>query len=206
MAPMKAAPVLPTEELVRSACREYADDIADQALTELFSQFPRNDSHAHVLLKVVALNRLYSAGVLAVYDVALHIYQHAAEIDAALKIGAPDIVDRIVSGTHVILRRTGKEIHFWSFATKYCSWHNPTSYPIWDARVCRYLSSLKKTEYAEFSRPDLWERYADFKNLMNRFRTQAKLESFTFKEIDHFLWKYGEKPKRTERTMSETQI
>lgn len=206
MAPMKAAPVLPTEELVRSAYREFADGITDRALRELFSQYPRNDNHAHVLLKVVALNRLYSAGILAVYDVAWHIYQQAPEIDAALKIGAPDVVDRIAKGTNVRLKATGKEVHFWSFATKYCSFHNPTSYPLWDRRVCRYLRSLKKTEYAEFAHPDLWEHYTEFKNLMSRFRTQAKLESFTFKEIDTFLWKYGEKPKRTERTTSGTQI
>lgn len=204
---MKAAPVLPTEELVRSACLWFdSDDLAGSTLRELFSQYPRNDNHAHVLLKVAALNSLYGAGVLAVYDVALHIYQQAPEIDAGLKIGAPDIVDRIAKGHNVRSSKTGKEIHFWSFATKYCSWHNPTSYPLWDSRVCSYLSSLKKTEYAEFAHPDVWERYAEFKNLMNRFRIQAKLESCTFKEIDKFLWKYGEKPKRTERARSGTQI
>jgi hypothetical protein len=204
---MKAAPVLPTEELVRSASGDFhADGIPDQALKELFSQYPHNDSHAHVLLKVAALNSLYGAGVRAVYDVALHIYRQAPEIDAGLKIGAPDIVDRIAKGHNVRLRKTGKEIHFWCFATKYCCWHNPTSYPIWDARVCRYLRSLKKTEYAKFAHPDAWERYADFQNLMIGFRTQAKLESCTFKEIDEFLWTYGEKPKRTERARSGIQI
>lgn len=206
MARMKTAPVLPTEELVRNACLEYADDPGDQALRDLFSHYPRNDNLAHVLLKVAAVNSLYSAGVLDVGKVARHIYQQAPEVDAALKIGASDIVDRIAKGHNVRKGRTGKEIHFWSFATKYCSWHNPSSYPLWDSRVCRYLSSLKKTKYAEVSHPDLWECYADFKDLISRFRTLAGLESFTFKEIDAFLWKYGEKAKRTKRATSGTLV
>jgi len=174
------------------ACREfYADDIADRALRELFNQYPRNDNHAHVLLKVVAVNRLYSAGVLAVYDVARNIYQHAQEIDADLVGGAAEIVDRIAN---VTISATGKEIHFWSFATKYCSFHNPDSYPIWDSRVRRYLRSLKETEFPEFANPDLWEHYAEFKELMSKFRKRFKLESLNFKEIDIFLYKYGEKP------------
>lgn len=143
--PMKDVPVLPTEELVRSACREFdADGTTDQALMELFSLYPHNDNHGHVQLKVAALNSLYGAGVLAVYDVAKHIYQQAREIDAGLRIGEPDIVDRIAKGHNVRSRKTGKEIHFWSFASKYCSFHNPTSYPLWDARVCTYLSFFEK--------------------------------------------------------------
>lgn len=171
---------------------------------ELFRLYPHNDNHGHVQLKVAALNTLYGAGVLAVYDVARHIYQQAPEIDAGLKIGAPEVVDRIAKGHNVRSRKTGKEIHFWSFASKYCSFHNPTSYPLWDSRVCTYLSSLRKTEYAEFAHPDVWERYADFTSLMDRFRTQAKLELFTFREIDHFLFKYGERPRRTARATSGT--
>lgn len=57
---------------------------------------------------------------------------------------------------------------------------------------------------AEFAHPDVWERYEDFKSLMKCFRTRTGLELFTFREIDHFLWKYGEKPKRTARAVSGT--
>src|ERR1700683_3664825 len=136
---MGVEPVLPTEERVRAACREYDGDIAERALRELFTQYPRNSDRAHVLLKVVALNRLYSAGILAVYDVANHICQQ--EIDAALSNGAPEVVDKIAK---VTISSSGKQRGFWSFATKYCSWHNQPSYPMWDSRFCRYLRCLNK--------------------------------------------------------------
>ena len=152
---MGVEPVLPTEERVRAACREYDGDIAERALRELFTQYPRNNDRAHVLLKVVALNRLYSAGILAVYDVANHICQQ--EIDAALSNGAPEVVDKIAK---VTISSSGKQRGFWSFATKYCSWHNQASYPMWDSRVCRYLRCLNKyllsLNETPFGDPDYW--------------------------------------------------
>lgn len=167
---------------------EWKNDIADEALRDLFGQCPRNENHAHVLLKVVALNRLYSAGIFAVYDVAEHIHRHAKEIDAGLKIGDPETVDTIRG---VTVNATGKQRNFWSFATKYCSWHNQAEYPMWDTRVCRYLRALRVPEFAH---PDSWTRYADFKKLVTDFRTRYHLESFTFKQIDMFMWKYGVPP------------
>lgn len=166
-------------------CDEFKTDLADEALLELFSQYPGNDNRAHVLLKVVALNRLYSAGILAVYDVANHIHQHSQEIDKGLSIGNPEVVDMIHK---ITISTTGKERKFWSFATKYCSWHNQNEYPMWDKRVCSYLCSLGVKEFAH---PDAWTRYADFKELISSFRTRYRLESFTFKQIDMFMWKYG---------------
>lgn len=169
-------------------CDERKSDITDEALRELFGQYPRNDNRAHVLLKVVALNRLYSAGIFAVYDVADHIHRLAQEIDAGLVIGNPEIVDMI---HRVKIRANGKHRRFWSFATKFCCWHNQHEYPMWDTRVCRYLCSLGVKEFAH---PGAWTRYADFKKLISDFRARYHLESFTFKQIDMFMWKYGAPP------------
>jgi len=171
-------------------CEEFKTDLAEEALGDLFSQYPRNNDRAHVLLKVVALNRLYSAGIFAVYDVAEHIYRNAQEIDAGLEIGNPEIVDMIHG---VTIRATGKERKFWSFATKYCSWHNQAEYPMWDTHVCKYLCSLGLEEFAH---PDAWTRYADFRKLVSAFRTRYNLDAFTFKQIDMFMWKYGAEPVR----------
>jgi hypothetical protein len=182
---LKLARILPTKELIMEACKESEGDIADQALQLLFDQYRQNNQRAQVLLKVVTLNRLYSAGILAVYDVAEHIHQRAAEIDAALDRGSPEIVDTIAKVT--IRSRVGA-LNFYSFASKYCSWHNQLEYPIWDSRVCRYLSSLEGTPFAH---PDRWTHYAEFKDLMCDFRSHYKLGDFTFKQIDMFLWKHG---------------
>jgi hypothetical protein len=196
---MKAALVLPNEERVRSACRKFDDDnsVVEHALRDLFSQYPLNDTHSHVLLKVVALNRLYATQILAVHDVACHIYDQAQDIDAGLAIGSTEIVDRI---TRVTIRSTGKEVNFYSFASKYCSWHNHDKYPIWDSRVRRYLCSLrrslKNTSLAGLlgTNPDLWNHYSEFVTIMHSFRDHFKLGAFTFKEIDKFIWSSAGEP------------
>jgi hypothetical protein len=203
---MEINPTDPNPSSVRDACERFDKENAvdERALAELFRQYPTNDDEAHVLLKVVALNKLYATNILAVRPVARHIYEHAEEVDRALKGNppSPEVVDQIVAFTKPA---TGRQE--WVFATKYCSWHRPESYPIWDSRVALYLRSLKGspftrpdnwTDYPQFAdydgrwRPDNWTHYGEFAVLMNRFRDSYNLRSLTFKEIDKFLFLSGE--------------
>jgi hypothetical protein len=179
---MEAGPTRPNEENVRFACEQFDKEngLTEQALDILFMQYRRNDNHSHVLLKVVALNRLYSTSIFAVHDVAKHIYDHSEGIDSALIAGA-GVVDQIAK---VVISSTGKVRSNYSFASKYCSWHNQSAYPIWDGRVCRCLASLKGTR---FVKPDRWARYAEFVALTSAFREYYRLDSFGFKQIDKFL-------------------
>ncbi|HLY40232.1 MAG TPA: hypothetical protein VKR52_03420 [Terracidiphilus sp.] len=191
----ESMPVVPTPDLVSDACKKFdeANDVVEQALTDLFNRYPRNDKQSNVLLKVVALNRLYSTNIFAVYDVAHHIWQLSEDVDSALASGVPEIVDKIA---RVTITTTGKNRTNYSFATKYCSWHNQASYPIWDSRVDRYLRSMRQTSFAKFLNPhgDLWNCYPEFVKLMTDFRDFYGLGSFNFKQIDKFLYAHGVKP------------
>jgi hypothetical protein len=129
--------------------------------------------------------------ILAVRDVASHICQQSQDVDAALAIGSPDIVDRIAP---VTMSSTGKVRNNYSFATKYCSWHNPTKYPIWDARVNRYFLRLRcQNPSLPFPRPSgyLWDHYHEFLTLVTAFHDHYELGSLTFKQIDKFLYQEG---------------
>jgi hypothetical protein len=179
----------PTVDLVTAACGRFdrENEIIERALKELFDQFPGNSDLSHVLLKVVALNRLYSTQILAVVDVAQQIHRNAQAIDSALAAGSSQIVDKIA---RVTLSVSGKERNNFSFATKYCSWHNPGAYPIWDSRVDKYLWTLQKQDhFAPFfkTNADLWD-YPKFREVIIAFRDFYGLGSFTFKETDKFLW------------------
>ncbi len=158
------------------------------------NEYARNDDPAHVLLKVITLARIYNTHTYAVYHAARYIQGRAKEIDEALNKSDPDIVDIIANVT-----LDHSEKHAWSFASKYCSWHKPASYPMWDSRVCVYLSCLNKylrsVKETPFASPYNWTKYREFKKLIEAFRDRYKLGSFSFKEIDMFLWKYGEKQK-----------
>jgi len=205
---MKMALRRPTAELVNAACDKFDLDnfVIEEALNELFNQYQGNGSLPQVLLKVVSLNRLYSTQILAVMDVARHIHQNAKEIDFGLPTGSPLVVETIGKVTIGI---TGKERYNYSFATKYCSWHNPTAYPIWDSRVDKYLWRLQKQDnFAPFfkTNADMWD-YPKFVEVMTAFRKVYGLESFTFKETDKFLWSeqipINEPPAEVEKLVGE---
>jgi hypothetical protein len=184
----------PTPEGVFAACERFdrENDLTERALAELFGQYPGNENDAHILLKVVALNGLYHTQILALHDVANHIYERGKDIDSALRVGSPEIVDTIAE---VVIPATERTRHNWSFATKYCSWHRPDSYPIWDSRVSAYLRWLTQKPSGSFllKNPDNWKRYGEFVEMVHNLRRVCGLGEFSFKQIDKFLYTEGEK-------------
>jgi molybdopterin-biosynthesis enzyme MoeA-like protein len=188
----------PNEELVRAACKAFDEDCrdAEEALAELFGHYRNNSALHHVLPKVVTLNALYSTQIPVysktipnVFDVAGHICRNGGDIDSALLAGSPEIVDRIAE----ITVSGKKSRNYFSFATKYCSWHNPLCYPIYDSRVYEYLRLLRKSGdfTTDFDIEGHW-KYPAFRDLMGHFREHYHLGSLSFKDIDKFLWSCGE--------------
>jgi len=184
----------PTADHILAACEKFdkQNAVVEQALTELFCQYPRNDNNSHVLLKVAALNALYSTRILALQDVAHHIYERGKHIDSALALGSSKIVDTIAA---VRISATGKVRRNYSFASKYCSWHKQGSYPIWDSRVKAYLTWLRQTPKGGFlvKNPDDWGYYREFVEMVNDLREVYNLGALSLKQIDKFLYTEGEK-------------
>lgn len=191
----------PTVELVRARCDEFDKErLAEDALRQLWERFPRNTETSHVLLKVLALNKLYSTRVrdIDVETLARHIA--GLDIDPLLAKGSPCTVARITQCNN--LR------NYYSFATKYCSWHNPDAYPIYDTRVDECLWFYKKQDghqkgYPKFHRQDLFD-YPKLREVVTEFCHFYKLGlvdpldawsiggSFNFRAIDKFLWLQAE--------------
>jgi hypothetical protein len=182
---------LPNSVLVREACLLFNEQnrLLESALRELFERYPKNTQPSHVLLKVAAVNALYHTNIYAVETVALHIAEHGAAIDAAFAAGEPEIVD-LISRVEV---KKGKTRQFFSFASKYASWHRPGEYPIYDSRVYGYLSHVKReTNLFGFLTGTDWN-YARFKGEMSQFREHFQLNDCTYKELDAFLYMEGAK-------------
>lgn len=153
-------------------------------LTRLFKQYPENTDVDQVLLKTKVLNLLYSTQIRAVNVVAKHIT--GLGIDPYLSAGAPEVVDLIAKV------KLGEKIrNNFSFASKYCSWHNPTAYPIYDGNVDACLWHYKKQDsFIAFPRNGY--SYPDFVRIMIAFRDFYGLTLFSFKQLDKFLWYRGE--------------
>jgi len=177
----------PTPDLVVSYVTRFEQkgfSVADEAISKLFQAFPYNQKIEDVWLKVVALNGLYNTNIYATYDVAKRIYE--LNIEAQLEQRSPEVVNQIA-----LVKIRGKTRRNYSFASKYCSWHVPDAYPIYDSFVERLIWAYEKRDrFAQLRRTDLQD-YPRYKETIESFRDFYGLAQFDFKKLDKFLWLYG---------------
>jgi hypothetical protein len=177
----------PTVELVEAECRKFDSDastkLGEEAIAQLREQFPRNTEVSHVLLKILVLNKVYSTRIddMEVWPLARHIA--GLGIDSLMDQGDAAAVIRIYKCANLRM--------YYSFATKFCSWHNPTAYPIYDryTDVCLW-AYRKQDRFADFQRQDLG-RYEKLVEIVSTFRHRYGLHCFTFRQMDKFLWRTG---------------
>jgi hypothetical protein len=179
----------PTPALVREYIHKFdtgRDGRVDKALLELFRAFPQNNRMEHILFKVLGLNALYSTEIIAVQPVARHIL--SLNLDAKLAQGAAELVNQIARTP----MKDGKVRRNYSFATKYCSWHMPAAYPIFDSVVGKLISEYQRLDrFANYTWQHELTDYLVFKQAIEAFREKYGLSDFSFKELDKFLWSYG---------------
>lgn len=160
------------------------EDAKTAALALLFSSYPKNTNIGEVLAKTATLNALYSTNILGLVAATEHIV--ASKIDPLLAAASPKAVtslERMTFGTKS--RRT------YSFATKYCSWHRPDIYPIYDQFVGKALLAYNaQSSFTEFTAADL-NNYEAFLKIVQAFIARYELQACSLKEVDYFLWFYG---------------
>ena len=161
--------------------------LQELALNKLFFVLsPNNSSIEDILIKAATLNDFYSTNIFSIYPVAKHIL--SLRIDERLCAGDESLVDEIK-----VVEIGGKQKHFYSFATKYCSHHNPEAYPIYDSYVDEVLCHFRsKDRFDSFSSNDL-KNYARFKDVLKKFRQFYGLDEFSLKQLDQYLWQLGKK-------------
>jgi hypothetical protein len=176
----------PSPDAVRDARKQFADgnSLVESTVQTLFSRFPANTDPAEVASKVIVLSQLYSARVLNIHALLLAEHIVKMQIDPLLNQGSAEAVERITN-----CPETRK---YYSFATKYCSWHRPDAFPMWDGNVEEALWFYKKKDgFHRFKRKHFGE-YQTFREIVRAFRSFYGLTSFNFKAIDEFLWIVGD--------------
>lgn len=182
--------------------RNYRDQEA--ALTWLFKTYPHNTDLNQVLIKVTALNALYSTYIFHITETARHVIE-LKDFDRRVREGDLSLV-RDLAIFKVILKtdnsKTGesktdeedestREKHIFSFASKYCSWHNPEAYPIYDSKVRDKLRLFKNTPKSglTYKKGDL-ETYEGFCKAITELRDKFCLGP-SMKRIDRYLWAWA---------------
>lgn len=173
--------------------------LQENSLDKLFfGEFKKNDDIHNILIKASTLNDFYSTNIFSIFPVAKHILE--LNIDDRLENNDTELVNEIAKITI-----NEKDKNFYSFATKYCSHHKPDDYPIYDSYVEKMLIHFNKEDkFGNFKREDL-KNYTRFKEILIEFRKFYKLEDYTLKEIDKYLWQAGKEymPKKYKKNAEE---
>ena len=178
----------PTPDHVRAGIAGFDADprsrLGDESVSLVFRQWPENDDYHEILVKVVVLNRLYSTNIYDPYTVAQHILNLA--IDDRLGAGDADLIVDVAA-----VQFGGRTRILYSFATKYCAWHRPDLFQIYDSYVDWLLWEYRRAfQFAQFRRDDLRD-YRKYVDVVQALSDRFGLHEFSRKEIDKFLWVEG---------------
>ena len=157
----------------------------EKALDKLFMGIcKRNDNIEDILIKCSSLNDFYSTNIFDIHTVAQHIL--SLKIDERLEDGDLSLVDEI---SHVEVN--GKLHTFYSFATKYCSHHNPERYAIYDSYVEKVLLSMNSRDhFMKFKQEEL-KVYETYMRVIKAFQQRYGLMQYNIKRLDQYLWQLG---------------
>lgn len=160
--------------------------LQESALDKLFFHtYPSNTEIEEVLVKVATLNDFYSTQIFSVYPVAKHIVN--LSIDERLRSGDANLVNDISS----VKMKNGTNKNFYSFATKYCSHHQPEKYAIYDDYVVKVLKYFRNVDgFSEFSDSELKD-YKEFNGVLHDFQEFYGLQKYNLKLLDRYLWLLG---------------
>lgn len=174
--------------------------IQEEILQCLLKRFPDHKKYAAVETKAKLLNLFYSTSINAIALMSRHIFE-IKKIDERLDKGDKKLVADIAN----LVFPDGKERNNYSFATKYCAYHQPTRYPIFDRIVESVFISLFKNNKLDgykytrtnintsraFSISAFKERLKDYTfyvQIYDSFMKQYDLQSFTYRQVDSYLW------------------
>ena len=147
-----------------------------------FDLIPENKQIEDILIKCSTLNDFYSTNIFSIYPVAKHIFE--LNIDKRLKECDLTLVNDIADVTELDRR-------FYSFASKYCSHHNPEQFPIYDNYVDKVLRYFRRVDkFANFKNEDLKD-YVKFKTILDEFKVYYALNQYSLKDLDRYLWLLG---------------
>jgi hypothetical protein len=171
--------------------------LQEKSLGLLFNEFCLgNTKLEYVLLKVTALNQFYSTRIFDTYSVAKHILK--MDVDQRLERRDCSLVNELA-----LITIKGKQINFYSFASKYCSHHVPEAFPIYDSFVEKMLWHYVGVDnFTSFKKAEL-KQYARYVQIIAAFREFYGLENFSLRQIDIFLWLAGKEffpPKHSKKS------
>lgn len=177
--------------------RKYSNDIG--LIEKIIRAHPLNDDIFWIAIKISMIDVINSTQLskqrawLSLYDIAEIILN--LKIDGCIKAGNPEVVSRIARECK---RRYG--VNLFSFASKYCVYHNIFAYGKDDFSIFDNIVSKNLYKYStaknplKVTQPDRWRNKIDYK-AFNDYIGALLDEKGIYKSVkgrrrmfDHFVW------------------
>ncbi len=163
----------------------------DEALNKLFKKtYPKNTSFEDVVIKVLALDNYYST----------NLKEEQIRIITNLIIQNQDIDKQLENGERCVVDYIGKTKpgvkNAYVFASKYCSFHKPDKYIVFDKYSWMAMHDLFDKGIIKSNIPKYGSKSMDFGayklycGCMDELKKTYFLNE-CYKKIDEFLWTYG---------------
>jgi len=196
----------PSPEMVRHYVNLFDQDKrvrdVDDTIRTIVRVYPENSVLSDVLIKTCLINDLYGTNVYGTYSMARHIYELNIDDDLT---GCSKVRLSLVSKiAHCKFKENIRVCY--SFATKYCNWHDPISFPIYDGIVDNVLWAYRKQGCLSRYKANDVQDYTFFKGVIDQLISCFNLSEFNYKQIDKFLWMYGRNVSEDENQGSSAAI
>ncbi|MBA7583605.1 hypothetical protein ES708_25552 [subsurface metagenome] len=161
---------------------------ADEILENIFKKDRENINLSVIYQKVVLLNSLYYTNIFSTFDMTLHIKKDIKDFKNRINKGDPLLISEIAN---ITIKNKNK--NFYSFATKFCFWHNDKMYPIYDRFVAKILKEYSYNNLYDFNCLGIdLKNYEKYRNVINNFCDYFNLPGeVRYRKIDKYLWQKG---------------
>jgi len=165
----------------------------NQSLTKLFQNLNDEQNRYEVMIKVAALNQIYSTAIQYITPVVDKIIQCIDQDHTKFSIERySSLVDEIatISWKSATTGKSHTRTNL-SFSSKYVHFLSDRKIPIYDSYIWILLVGYNHQaglNLYNFSPP---KSYEEFFKVFNSFRSNQKLDHITYYDLDKCLWQYG---------------
>lgn len=175
--------------------------IPEEAINDLCTDKNKSQTDINrVIAKISIINQIYSTRVknIDTYWLAKLITSNGEKLKKFIYSNEPE---KRVKAVHIIAnskKETNDENmkkmnNHYSFATKYCSFHNPDAFPIYDSYISAVVKANAGKGCEKVTNITSFNSYGNFCKAMGELKktfSQKLNKNITAKEFDQFLWLY----------------
>lgn len=185
----------PTEEFIAEILKLYSIEEGDELndkLLKLFKTFNDDKNKFNVLIKVAALNKIYSTAIVNINPVVEQIIKiSSTESNPKTIIEYIAFVDKISKVNWTNDKGKCFERNNLSFSSKYVHFLSNFQIPIYDSYIWIIINGYlgqRNNEKISFENP---KNFKEFYETFEKFKRDLGLEMYSNYSIDKFLWQYG---------------